>query len=150
MKKLLLLLITLTSLTNVSYASFPVTDDIQTEIHEGTTIQNPELARNNNSGIYAVLSVLLLLLALISLFSMYIGMITFSIGGQISIDVFPKGWDKTYCLQFVEDKFDTIHFFGDKTYPGENDYEIFNDSRVIGHTVTSPEDTISQLSKFLE
>jgi len=82
MKKLLLLLITLTSLTNVSYSSFPVTDDIQTEIHEGTTIQNPELARNNNSGIYAVLSVLLLLLALISLFSMYIGMITFSIGGQ--------------------------------------------------------------------
>ena len=76
--------------------------------------------------------------------------LTFSIGGQISIDVFPKGWDKTYCLQFVEDKFNIIHFFGDKTYPGGNDYEIFNDSRVIGHTVTSPEDTISQLSEFLE
>ena len=75
--------------------------------------------------------------------------LTFSIGGQISIDVFPKGWDKTYCLKFVEDKFDTIHFFGDKTYPGGNDYEIFNDSRVIGHTVTSPEDTISQLGEFL-
>ena len=82
MKKLLLLLITLTTFTNVSYASFPVTDDIQTEIHEGTTIQNPVLARNNNSRIYAVLSVLLLLLALISLFVMVIGMITFSIGGQ--------------------------------------------------------------------
>ena len=76
--------------------------------------------------------------------------LTFSIGGQISIDVFPKGWDKTYCLKFVEDKFDTIHFFGDKTYLGGNDYEIFNDSRVIGHTVTSPEDTISQLSEFLQ
>ena len=75
--------------------------------------------------------------------------LTFSIGGQISIDVFPKGWDKTYCLQFVEDKFNTIHFFGDKTYPGGNDYEIFNDNRVIGHTVTSPEDTISQLGQFL-
>lgn len=76
--------------------------------------------------------------------------LTFSIGGQISIDVFPKGWDKTYCLKFVEDKFNIIHFFGDKTYPGGNDYEIFNDSRVIGHTVTSPEDTISQLSEFLQ
>jgi len=32
MKKLILLLITLTTLTNVSYASFPVMQDIQTEI----------------------------------------------------------------------------------------------------------------------
>ena len=80
-KRILLLLITITTFTNLGYASFPVTDDIQTEIHEGTTIQNPELERNNNSRIYAVLSVLLLLLGLISLFVMYIGMITFSIGG---------------------------------------------------------------------
>lgn len=42
--------------------------------------------------------------------------LTYSIGGQISFDVFPKGWDKTYCLQFVEG-FDEIHFLGDKTYP---------------------------------
>ena len=42
--------------------------------------------------------------------------LTFSIGGQISFDAFPTGWDKTYCLQFVQDKFDDIHFFGDKTY----------------------------------
>ena len=40
----------------------------------------------------------------------------FAIGGQISMDIFPKGWDKTFCLQFIEkDGFDTIHFFGDKT-----------------------------------
>ncbi|VBB30306.1 unnamed protein product [Acanthocheilonema viteae] len=38
------------------------------------------------------------------------------IGGQISIDVFPCGWDKTYCLQFLND-FHTIHFFGDRTAP---------------------------------
>lgn len=38
------------------------------------------------------------------------------VGGQISIDVFPKGWDKTYCLKHLSDEpFDTIHFFGDKT-----------------------------------
>lgn len=43
--------------------------------------------------------------------------LTYSIGGQISFDVFPKGWDKTYCLQFVEKDFDEIHFFGDKTFP---------------------------------
>lgn len=27
--------------------------------------------------------------------------LTYSIGGQISFDVFPKGWDKTYCLRCV-------------------------------------------------
>lgn len=72
-----------------------------------------------------------------------------SAGGQISIDVFPVGWDKTYCLKFVEQEFkDRIHFFGDKTKPGENDYEIFSDPRVIGHTVTSPEDTKQQLTSI--
>lgn len=25
--------------------------------------------------------------------------LTYSIGGQISVDVFPHGWDKTYCLR---------------------------------------------------
>jgi phosphomannomutase len=68
----------------------------------------------------------------------------FSIGGQISFDVFPIGWDKTYCLQFVENDFKEIHFFGDKTMKGGNDYEIFNDPRVKGHTVTSWEDTMKQ------
>ena len=43
--------------------------------------------------------------------------LTFSIGGKISFDVFPTGWDKTYCLNHVGDeKFEEIHFFGDKTY----------------------------------
>ncbi len=43
--------------------------------------------------------------------------LTFSIGGQISFDVFPRGWDKTYALRHVEDEgFEEIHFFGDKTY----------------------------------
>jgi len=68
--------------------------------------------------------------------------LTFSIGGQISFDVFPTGWDKTYCLRHVEDEgFEEIHFFGDKTYQGGNDYEIFTDKRTIGHSVTNPEDT---------
>ena len=36
---------------------------------------------------------------------------TYSIGGQISFDAFPNGWDKTYCLKFVENKgFDVTNF----------------------------------------
>jgi len=68
--------------------------------------------------------------------------LTFAIGGQISFDIFPNGWDKTYALRHVEnDGFEEIHFFGDKTFKGGNDYEIFTDSRTIGHSVTSPADT---------
>lgn len=43
--------------------------------------------------------------------------LTYSIGGQISFDIVPAGWDKTYCLQFVENDFDTIHFFGATSWP---------------------------------
>jgi phosphomannomutase len=43
--------------------------------------------------------------------------LTYAIGGQISFDVFPHGWDKTYALGRVDDEnFEEIHFFGDKTF----------------------------------
>lgn len=76
--------------------------------------------------------------------------LTYSIGGQISFDVFPRGWDKTYCLQFLQaDGFTEIHFFGDKTAKGGNDHEIYEDARTIGHTVTSWQDTIKQVNQVL-
>jgi phosphomannomutase len=81
--------------------------------------------------------------------------LTYSIGGQISFDVFPTGWDKTYCLRHVEAEkgisgieFKTIHFFGDKAYPGGNDWEIYEDKRTTGHKVTSPEDTMNALKEI--
>nr|SVE74382.1 EOG090X0BFR [Daphnia barbata] len=76
--------------------------------------------------------------------------LVFSIGGQISFDVFPKGWDKTYALRFLDKEgFKEIHFFGDKTAPGGNDHEIYEDPRTIGHRVTCPEETIGQLKTLL-
>ena len=69
----------------------------------------------------------------------------FSIGGQISFDVFPLGWDKSFCLKYIEGQYDEIHFWGDKTAEGGNDHEIFIDERTIGHAVTNPEETIAQL-----
>ena len=61
---------------------------------------------------------------------------TYSIGGQISFDVFPEGWDKTFCLRYLaEEDFDEIHFFGDKTYEGGNDYEIYTHARTKGHDI---------------
>lgn len=73
-------------------------------------------------------------------------LIILNVGGQISFDVFPTGWDKTYCLRHVaEEGFKEIHFFGDKTFKGGNDYEIYNHPDVKGHAVTSPQDTIKEL-----
>ncbi|KAF0685378.1 Aste57867_22718 [Aphanomyces stellatus] len=75
--------------------------------------------------------------------------VTYSIGGQISFDVFPQGWDKTYCLKFLNAvDFDEIHFFGDKTHVGGNDNEIFVHDRTIGHAVKSPDDTLRLLDEL--
>jgi len=75
--------------------------------------------------------------------------LTYSIGGEISFDVFPNGWDKTFCLRHVEDEnFEEIHFVGDKTYKGGNDHEIYSDSRTIGHSVTSPVDTVKLINEL--
>ncbi|KAI6250230.1 Phosphomannomutase [Erysiphe necator] len=84
--------------------------------------------------------------------------LTYSIGGQISFDIFPTGWDKTYCLRHLENEasksegiqYKTIHFFGDKTMKGGNDYEIYNDPRVIGHAVNSPEETYNEIKKLFD
>lgn len=82
----------------------------------------------------------------------------FSIGGQISFDVFPNGWDKTYCLRHVENDanvpggiaYKNIHFFGDKTSEGGNDYEIYADSRTIGHSVKDPNHTMQLMKELFD
>ena len=74
-----------------------------------------------------------------------------SIGGQISFDVFPVGWDKRYCLQFVEKLYDNIVFFGDKGYFGGNDYEIITNEKITkGIRVKNPEETIELINKIVE
>ncbi|KDN46790.1 phosphomannomutase [Tilletiaria anomala UBC 951] len=95
----------------------------------------------------------------------------FSVGGQISFDVFPQGWDKTYALRRLTEEtqakganaaasagkasvddsvpgWDEVHFFGDKAFEGGNDFEIYSDKRTIGHRVTSPVDTMRQVKEI--
>lgn len=82
---------------------------------------------------------------------------SYSIGGQISFDVFPTGWDKTFCLRHIEAEkslsgidYKTIHFFGDKTFKGGNDYEIYEDPRTTGHAVKNPDETIDILREMFQ
>merc|ERR1712140_90925 len=60
----------------------------------------------------------------------------FAIGGQISIDAFPHGWDKRFCLKYVEKKFKDIHIYGDQ--------------RTTGHAVKDPQDTCNQLKALFD
>jgi phosphomannomutase len=65
----------------------------------------------------------------------------YTIGGQISFDVTPKGWDKTFCLQYLNE-YSRIIFFGDRTYPGGNDHEISVSDRLYrSFTVNGPDIT---------
>jgi phosphomannomutase len=73
----------------------------------------------------------------------------FSIGGQISIDAFPTGWDKTHCLRHLEE-YEDIYFFGDRTEPGGNDYELYIHPRVKSFHVTGPEDTQQKVTELLK
>merc|ERR1712226_1359767 len=76
--------------------------------------------------------------------------LTFSIGGQISFDLFPTGWDKTYCLNYLpEAEFYEIHFFGDKTFKGGNDFEIYSHPRIKGHSIDDAE-PLTTLKKLEE
>ena len=60
MKKLLLLLITITTFSNVSYASFPVTENTQTEVVE--LIESPNYG--NSQPVWSILSLTCTLLSL--------------------------------------------------------------------------------------
>jgi phosphomannomutase len=48
--------------------------------------------------------------------------LAFEIGGQISIDIYPQGADKSQILPHLADY--TIYFFGDGIQPGHNDYSL--------------------------
>ena len=74
--------------------------------------------------------------------------LTYALGGSTSIDIYPKGWDKTFALRdFKEDN--TIYFVGDRCKPGGNDYHIFVDPRVIGYETTGPSRTVEIIEEII-
>ena len=76
--------------------------------------------------------------------------LTAALGGSTSIDIYPKGWDKTYALQHFEDY--TCWFVGDKCHPDGNDHLIFEalSAHGRGYITKSPkhtEEIIKDISK---
>lgn len=76
----------------------------------------------------------------------------FSIGGQISIDIFPRHWDKTFCLRWINEGegnwFEKVYFWGDMIVPGGNDWEIGMHPLVLSNATSGPEETFEAIQKM--
>jgi len=64
--------------------------------------------------------------------------VSVSIGGEISIDILPRGWGKHKILDSIDDEH--ISFYGDKTEKGQNDYSIFQSLLEKGQGVFKVQD----------
>ena len=70
-------------------------------------------------------------------------------GGSVGIAIYPNEYDKTQVLDVItKEKYNEIHYFGDKYEINGNDYKIITHKNVIGHCVNNPNDTIELLKKF--
>ncbi len=68
-------------------------------------------------------------------------------GGQTSFDIFPVGWDKTFCLKDFEGC--PIWFVGDSCHDGGNDFEIYEYLKPSGRAfkTTGPHDTLQIINE---
>jgi phosphomannomutase len=78
--------------------------------------------------------------------------LSFNIGGQISIDIYPDGLDKSRSVRLIRSwhkKDVIIHFFGDKIHPGGNDYAVLKElmENDLCNNVVDYEHTMMLLSK---
>ena len=72
------------------------------------------------------------------------------LGGVTSLDIYPVGWDKTYCLSFLKSEFPDskkIYFFGDKCLEGQNDCSIYKECYPNSYNVSSPLETVGILQR---
>ena len=76
------------------------------------------------------------------------------VGGSISIDIIPKGNDKSQVIDYIMNYLDLgeiqqIVFFGDRTDPGGNDYSIIKKAetckKIVCHPVKGPHETFEIL-----
>ena len=68
--------------------------------------------------------------------------IVIKMGGDTSFDIFPKGWDKTYCLRHFSN-YQPAYFVGDRCEHNGNDWEIYQALRYNGRAfkTSGPEET---------
>ncbi len=75
-----------------------------------------------------------------------------AVGGSISMDITPKGKGKGQIAQHIRHIYpnEEIIFFGDKTFPGGNDYELACALRELPHTRVVQVNDPQEVLDFLE
>ncbi len=71
-----------------------------------------------------------------------------ALGGSTSIDIYPEGWDKTYCLRHL-DPSQAVYFVGDRCQGSGNDRELFEHSRTNAYETSGPHETISIIDDII-
>tara|TARA_Y100001937_G_scaffold126836_2_gene197177 strand:- start:55954 stop:56769 length:816 start_codon:yes stop_codon:yes gene_type:complete len=76
--------------------------------------------------------------------------LTVALGGSTSFDIYPTGWDKTYCLTWFGDRI--CWFVGDKCKEGGNDKQLYDTLVKSGRAfeTASPEDTEAIIKGILK
>ena len=75
--------------------------------------------------------------------------VTAALGGSTSLDIYPTGWDKTYCLKHYPGH--EAYFVGDKCEKGGNDWHLFErlKEQNRSYSVKGPEDTMIVINKLM-
>ena len=70
------------------------------------------------------------------------------LGGDTSFDIFPIGWDKTYCLRFFKDY--DVWFVGDRCEESGNDFEIYEavNGNSQAYDTTGPRRTVDIINQI--
>jgi phosphomannomutase len=78
------------------------------------------------------------------------GNLDYALGGQTGIDIFPKGWDKTFALRHLEGR--ECWFIGDRCEPGQNDFHIWKELNKVGRSfkTSGPVETIEIIDSIAE
>lgn len=73
-----------------------------------------------------------------------------ALGGSTSLDIYPRGWDKTYALRYYPEH--TVYFAGDKCMEGGNDWHIYEELAATNRSfmVNSPSDTVRLIDNLLK
>ena len=72
-------------------------------------------------------------------------------GGQIGIGIHPKGWDKSYILQFINlTDYESVSFYGDRCLPNGNDYPLYSHMNINGNFVKGgPVETLTLIKSLV-
>ena len=70
-------------------------------------------------------------------------------GGSVGIAIYPNEYDKVQVVDIFDDKYDEIHYFGDKYENNGNDFHLINHQSIIGHKIDDYNDTFTILKQYL-